>query len=175
MNTSLRTAAAVLLAAVANFGTMAQQAPAPNPLDVIPEKQPFDMPYGAPVSLERAEVVLGAALAEARNRGWKMVCAVADSGATLVALKRMDGGLLASVDIAMHKARAAVKFRRDTKNFEAGVQSGLTYLVTLDDFIASRGGIPLVDGGRIVGAIGCSGGTGSQDEAISKAGVAAFK
>lgn len=173
MNAFIRITAG--LACAAATGAFAQAAPAPNPLDVIPEKQPFDTPYGAPVSLERAEVVINAAFAEAKTRGWKMVCAVADSGAQLVALKRMDGGLLASVDIAQHKARAAVKFRRDTRNFEAGVQGGLTYLLSLDDFIASRGGIPLMEGGRIVGAIGCSGGTGSQDEAISKAGVAAFR
>ena len=71
-------------------------------------------------------------------------------------------------------ARAAAKFRRETKVFEAGIQGGSTYLVTLDDLIGSRGGIPLVEGGKLIGAIGCSGGTGSQDEVAAKAGVAAI-
>jgi len=98
-----------------------------------------------------------------------------DSGASLVSFKRMDGAQLASVDISMHKARASAKYRRETKAFEGGVQGGLNYLITLDDLIASRGGIPLVEGGKLIGAIGCSGGTGSQDEVVARAGVAALK
>lgn len=151
------------------------QAQQPNPLDAVPEKMPFDVPYGAPITLERADAVLAAAVAESRGRGWKMVCAVVDSGASLVSLKRMDGAQLASVDIAQHKARASAKYRRETKAFEAGIQNGLNYLITLDDLIASRGGIPLVEAGRIIGAIGCSGGTGSQDEVVARAGVALVK
>lgn len=147
-----------------------------NPRDVIPEKMPADVPYGAPISLDRADAVLTAALAESKARNWKLVCAVVDSGASLVSFKRMDGAQLASIDISLHKARAAAKYRRETKAFESGVQEGgMNYLLTLDDLIASRGGIPLVEGGKIVGAIGCSGGTGSQDEVVAKAGVAAFK
>jgi uncharacterized protein GlcG (DUF336 family) len=156
-------------------GAFAQPAAAPNPMDAIPERMPFDVPYGAPVSLERADAVLNAAIGEARRRDWKLVCAVVDSGAQLVALKRMDGAQIGSVDIASHKARASAKYRRETKVFEGGVQAGNTYLLSLDDVIASRGGIPLVDGGRLVGAIGCSGGTGSQDEVASRAGVAALR
>ncbi len=136
---------------------------------------PFETPYGAPITLDRAELVLAAALVEAKNRSWKMVCVIADSGGNLVSLKRMDNAQLASVDLAMHKARTAVKFRRDTKVFETNVQTGNVYQLTLDDMIASRGGIPLVDGGKIIGAIGCSGGAGSQDEVVSRAGVAALK
>lgn len=163
-----------LAAAAATFllASAGAQQPA-SPLDAIPEKMPFDIPYGAPISLERADVMINVALAEARRHDWKLVCAVVDSGAQLVALKRMDGAQLASIDIAAHKARAAAKYRRETKAFEGGVQGGNTYLVTLDDIIASRGGIPLVEGGRLVGAIGCSGGTGSQDEVAAKAGAAA--
>jgi len=165
----LAAAAAVFLLASAG----AQQ-PA-NPLDNIPEKIPFDIPYGAPISLERADAVLNAALGEARKHDWKLVCAVMDSGGQLVAFKRMDGAQLASIEIAQHKARASATFRRETKAFEAGIQGGNTYLVTLDGVIGSRGGIPLVDGGRLVGSIGCSGGTGSQDEVGAKAGVAALR
>jgi uncharacterized protein GlcG (DUF336 family) len=153
----------------------AQPAPAANPLDVVPDKMPFDVPYGAPVTLDRAEAVLAASLAEAKKRGWKLVCAVLDSGGNLVSLRRMDGAQLASIDIAVHKARVAVKFRRETKVFEANVQAGNVYQLTLDDVVASRGGIPLVGEGALVGAIGCSGGSGSQDEVVAKAGVAAFK
>lgn len=66
-----------------------------------------------------------------------------------------------------HKARAAARYRRPTKVFEEGIQkSDLKYILTLDDVIASRGGIPLVEDGKLIGAVGCSGGTGSQDEAV---------
>src|SRR5207253_9603472 len=98
--------------------------------------------------------------------------AMVDSGANLVAFARMDGAQIGSVAIAEHKARAAAKYRRETKIFENGVQEGnLHYLLTLDDVIASRGGIPIVDNGQLIGAIGCSGGTGSQDEVVCKAGA----
>jgi uncharacterized protein GlcG (DUF336 family) len=172
-----RTRSSLLVFSLALLGSgvsHAQTAPAANPLDVVPDKMPFDVPYGAPVTLDRAEVALAASLAEAKMRGWKLVCAVIDSGGNLVSLKRMDGAQLASIDIAMHKARAAVKFRRETKVFETNVQTGNVYQLTLDDVVASRGGIPLVGDGKLVGAIGCSGGSGSQDEVVAKAGVTAF-
>lgn len=164
------------LALLAGSAALAQQAAAPNPLDVVPEKMPFDIPYGAPISLERADAVLSAALGEAKAKGWKLVCGVVDSGANLVSFKRMDNAQLASIDIAIHKGRAAAKFRRETVIFENAVQkSGFNYILSLDDAIASRGGIPLVEGGKLIGAIGCSGGTGSQDEVVAKAGAAIVK
>jgi len=154
----------------------AQIAEAPltsNPLDVIPPEIPFDVPYGRPISLDQAQAVIHAAVAEAKKRNWKMNVAVADSGGNLVAFQRMDGAMLASIQIAEHKARAAVTFRRPTKVFEDGVQlMHLNYLLAFDGIIASRGGIPLIEQGDIIGAIGCSGGTDSQDEVVSKAGAA---
>ena len=144
-----------------------------NPLDVIPDEIPFDVPYGHPISLDRAQAVIQAALAEAKKRNWRMNIAVADSGGNLVAFQRMDGAMLASIAIAEHKARAAVTFRRPTKVFEDGVQlMHLNYLLAFDGIIASRGGIPLIDQGAIIGAIGCSGGTDSRDEVVSNAGAA---
>src|SRR3954464_4291951 len=171
-----RIAVAVAFAACA-LGAAAQQPPAAgqNPRDVVPDKMPFDVPYGAPVSLDRAQAAINAAVAESKKRGWKMNVAVVDSGANLVAFARMDGAQMGSIAIAEHKARAAIKFRRETKAFEIGLQEGnLPYLATLDDVIASRGGIPIVENGHMIGAIGCSGGTGSQDEAVCKAGAEAL-
>jgi uncharacterized protein GlcG (DUF336 family) len=99
--------------------------------------------------------------------------AVADSGGHLVAFQRMDGAMLAAIKIAEHKARAAATFRRPTKVFEDGVQAmRLNYLLAFDDVIASLGGIPLIDKGVIIGGIGVSGGTDSQDEVVSDAGAA---
>jgi uncharacterized protein GlcG (DUF336 family) len=145
----------------------------PNPLDVIPSEIPFDVPYGPPISLAQAQAVIQAAVAEAKKRNWKMNVAVTDSGGNLVAFQRMDGAMLASIQIAEHKARAAVTFRRPTKVFEDGIQlMHLNYLLAFDGMIASRGGIPLIGHGVIVGAIGSSGGTDSQDEVVSEAGAA---
>jgi len=154
---------------------LAAAAQQPNPMDVVPDKMPNDIPYGAPISLERADAALAAALGESTKRGWKLNCAVVDSGANLVSFKRQDGAQLASIAISEHKARTAAKFRRETKVFEGGIQAGNTYLLTLDDVIGSRGGVLLMEGGRIIGAIGCSGGTGSQDEVAAKAGAATVK
>ena len=156
--------------------SLAQQAPPPNPLDTVPEKIPFDIPYGAPISLERAEAAITATVAEAKKRDWKLNVAVVDTGGNLVAFQRMDGAQLASIQISERKARAAATFRRETKVFESGIQlNNLNYLITLDGVIASRGGIPLTEGGKIVGAIGCSGGTGSQDEVACKVGAGVVK
>ena len=144
-----------------------------NPLDAVPSEMPFDVPYGPPISLDRAPALIQAAVAEAKKRNWKMNVAVVDSGGNLVAFQRMDGAMLASIQIAEHKARAAATFRRETKQFEDGIQlMHLNYLLAFDGIIASRGGIPLIDQGMIIGAIGCSGGTDSQDEIVSKAGAA---
>jgi glc operon protein GlcG len=156
--------------------TRALQPTETNPLDFVPDKIPFDTPYGPPVSLDRAQAVIHAAVAEAKKRNWKMNVAVVDSGGNLVAFQRMDGAMLASIPIAEHKARAAATFRRPTKVFEDGVQlMRLNYLLAFDGIIASRGGIPLIDQGVIIGAIGCSGGTDSQDEIVSEAGAAVIR
>jgi glc operon protein GlcG len=144
-----------------------------HPFDVVPDKIPFDVPYGPPISLERAQAAINAVVAEANKRDWKMNVAVVDSGGNLVAFQRMDGAMLASIQIAEHKARAAAIFRRETKVFENAIQiNGFNYLMTLDGFIASRGGVPLIEGGKLIGAVGCSGGTDSQDEVVCRAGVA---
>jgi glc operon protein GlcG len=153
-------------------GAAPEAGPTSNPLDVVPDQIPFDVPYGPPISLERAEAVIHAAVAEARKRNWKMNVAVTDSGGNLVAFQRMDGAMLAAIQIALHKARAAATFRRPTKIFEDGINlMHLNYLLAFDGVIASRGGIPLIDQGALIGAIGCSGGTDSQDEIVSEAGA----
>ena len=165
----------LILLVMSAGAALAQQAepPKPNPLDVIPEKMPFATPYGAPISLARAQAAISAAIGEAEKRGWAVNIAVVDSGANLVAFARMDGAQLASVAVAEHKARAAASFRRATKVFEDAIQkSDNKYVLTIDGVIASRGGIPLIEDGKLIGAIGCSGGTGSQDEAACTVGAA---
>jgi uncharacterized protein GlcG (DUF336 family) len=150
----------------------AQTQPA-SPLDVVPDKMPFATPYGPPISLQQAQAIIQAAVNEATKRGWPGTFAVVDSSANLVAFARMDGSMLASISLAQHKARAAVLFRRPTRAFEDAVQrSGYNYVLSLDGAIAARGGVLLIEDGKIVGGVGCSGGTGSQDETICTAAAA---
>jgi uncharacterized protein GlcG (DUF336 family) len=173
----LRTLTAIALAAglLAAGSAYAQQAAAPAPaappdLNAIPDKMPFNTPYGAPITMDRAQGLVQAAVAEATKRGWAMNVAVVDTGGNLVAFARMDGAQLAAISISEHKARTAVRYRRPTVVFENAVQKfGFNYILTLDDVIASRGGIPLVEDGKIIGAVGCSGGVGAQDEATCMA------
>jgi glc operon protein GlcG len=141
-------------------------------LNEVPKQLPFNFPFGTPISLKEAQALIDAGIAEASKRGWPEIFAVVDWSGNLVAFVRMDGAQLGSISIAEHKARAAAKFRRPTKSFETGVQKyGFNYLLSFDDIITVGGGIPLVQSGRIVGAIGCSGGTTSQDEVLCQAAV----
>jgi glc operon protein GlcG len=148
----------------------AQQPPGPPDLSIVPETMPFNIPFGAPITAERAQALIQVAVAEATKHNWPLDIAVVDPHGDLVAFTRMDGAQLASISISQHKARVAARFRRETVIFEnAMVKQGINTFATLDDVIASRGGIPLVEGGKLIGAIGCSGATGSQDEAVCKA------
>jgi uncharacterized protein GlcG (DUF336 family) len=155
------------------FAAYGQQEPPVNPMDAIPDVMPFDIPVGLQITVDRAEQLINVVAAESKKRNWKMNIAVVDPSGYLIAFKRMDGAQLASIAIAEHKARTAAKYRRETKLFENAVNiQKFNYVLSLDDVIASRGGIPLVEGGKLIGAIGCSGGTGSQDEAVCKVAVA---
>jgi len=147
-----------------------------NPNETLPEKASF-MPYGEPIKLDQAKKAAEAALADATKRGWPMCIAVVAPSGDLVYFVKMDDCQYASIAIAQHKAKAAATFRRSTVNFERLLGRGpfFSYLATLDGVIASRGGNPIVVNGKIIGAIGVSGGTGSQDDVISNTGVAAVK
>jgi glc operon protein GlcG len=155
-------------------GALAQQPAAPAPAPV-PEQMPFDIPYGLPITVDHAKRLAAAAEAEAKKHNWKMNIAVVGPAGELIYFEKMDGAQNASIAIAQHKARAAATFRRETKIFEDAVDGGHPYVLTLDGVIASQGGFPLVEGGKIIGAIGCSGGTGGQDAASCRAGAELVK
>jgi uncharacterized protein GlcG (DUF336 family) len=143
---------------------MAQQAPPPS------------TPYGAPITLAAAKQAMATAEAEAAKNGWAVTIAIVDSGANLVMLHRLDNAQLSSVRIAEAKAKTAAEFRRPTKVFEDAVAGGGIGLRVLT-FGASvaEGGVPIVSGGTIVGAIGVSGVQSHQDAQIAQAGADAVK
>ena len=150
------------------------QQPAPTPAPV-PEAMPFNIPYGSPITLERAKQVADAAEAEAKKRNWKLAIAIVDPSGTLVYFVRADDTQLASIRIAQEKARASAQFRRPTKVFQDVINGGTPSLITLPGVVGSEGGNPLIENGKLIGAIGVSGATGGQDNVVSMVGAALVK
>jgi glc operon protein GlcG len=133
--------------------------------------------YGLPVSLENAKKAAAVALEEARKSNWKMAVAVVDSGGTLVYYEKMDNTQLGSADVAIDKARTAVRFKRPSKAFQdlvAGGGPGLRIL-GLPGAVPIEGGVPLIMDGQIVGAIGVSGDSSDHDGICAHAGAATLK
>lgn len=160
-------AAVTLLAApaAASAQTTPPQPAAPAPMPAV----------GAPLSLEQAQAVMAAAMAEARRQNWTMAVAVVEPNGALVAFERMDGTQYASMQVAQDKARSSALFRRSTRAFSDSVASGRVQVLTLTGAVAIEGGVPLVIGGRLVGAVGVSGGTAEQDGVVAAAGASALR
>ncbi len=171
-------AGALGVALLMSTGAFAQVPSNPdNPNDVVADTV-TPPPYGEPINIESAKKVAAAAIAEANKRNWNAFCvAIVGPSGDLVYFEKQDNCQMASTTIAPHKARTSARYRRPTLVFENLIGKGpyFNYLTTLDDVIASRGGNPLVVGGKLVGAIGVSGGSGAQDNVVSLAGVEALK
>jgi glc operon protein GlcG len=146
---------------------MAEQKPAtPVPPPIVP--------YGPPITLEQAKHVAAAAEAEARKNGWSMAIAIAEPTGALVYFAKMDNTQYGSIEIAQDKAATAAKFRRPTKMFTDALAGGHLFFLTFPEISAAPGGLPLVADGKLVGAIGVSGGAGHQDDVVAAAGAAAM-
>jgi uncharacterized protein GlcG (DUF336 family) len=174
----LAACAAVLImtAALAQSPAPAAAPPAPAPAGGTPDAIPFDIPYGQSIGLEKAKQVMAAAEAEARKRSWKMNIAVVDTNGEPVMFERMEGAQIASGTVAIGKARTSARFRRESRAFYNVMEAGHSYVGTLDPtLVASPGGFPLVENGKLIGAVGCSGGTGDQDAATCKVGADIMK
>jgi glc operon protein GlcG len=148
---------------------------------VLPDRavaqQPSANPdYGLAMSNEQAKAVAAAALGEAKKNGWRIAVAVVGPAGELLYFEKMDGAQLAAADLAQGKARTSILFRRPSKAFADQFAAGNTSFLSYPDKpVASEGGLPIVLGGKIVGAIGVSGGTGQQDGAAALAGASAAK
>jgi uncharacterized protein GlcG (DUF336 family) len=171
-------AGAACIALSIGTGAFAQVPPNPdNPNDAVSDAL-APPPYGEPINLETAKKAAAAAIAETTKRNWNAFCiAVTNPSGELVYFEKQDNCQYASIGISQHKARTAARYRRPTLVFETLIGKGpyFAYLTTLDDVIASRGGNMLVVDGKVVGAIGVSGGSGAQDNVVSLAGQAALK
>jgi glc operon protein GlcG len=127
--------------------------------------------YGPPISIALAKQIASAAEAEAVANGWPVVIAILDPGANLVLLHKLDHTQLGSVAVAQAKAQTAVKFKRPTKSFEEALAGGLKWLA-INDLCPVEGGLPLIQNGEVIGAIGVSGVLSNQDAQVAAAGAA---
>lgn len=130
-------------------------------------------PYGTPITLEQAKKILAGAEAKARENNWNVVIAIVDTGGHLVLLQRFDNTQFGSIEVARQKAWTAVAFRRPTKAIQDAVAAGGEGLrmLKLEGAIPLEGGLPIIVGGKIIGAIGVSGVMSQQDAEIGAAGI----
>jgi glc operon protein GlcG len=133
--------------------------------------------YGPSIVAEQAKTIAAAAIAEAKKNQWTMAIAIVDTAGDLVYFERMDHTQVGSVDIAQAKARSSARFKRPTKAFQDALAAGGEgwRILSLEGAVAVEGGIPLMSGGKIIGAIGASGGTSQQDGVTAAAGAATLK
>ena len=132
--------------------------------------------YGSSIGLEMAKRLAAPAIAEARKNQWTMAVAIVDVSGGLVYFEKMDDTQNGSVEVSISKARSAALFKRATKVFQDGVAGGGAGLriLTLKGAVPIEGGVPIVVDGKIIGAIGVSGGTSDQDGVVAAAALASF-
>jgi uncharacterized protein GlcG (DUF336 family) len=130
--------------------------------------------YGNPIPLEKAKQVAAAAVTEAQKNGWLMAVTVVDPSGELIFFEKMDGTQFGSIDVSIAKARSAARFKRPSKVYEDGLVAGGIGLRALKvpGAMPVEGGVPLLENGKIIGAIGVSGGQSPQDGQCANAAAA---
>jgi uncharacterized protein GlcG (DUF336 family) len=169
---------AIGLAAMAlGQAAVAQSPPGPLPSQApVPEQMPFDIPIGPSIELAKAKELAAAAEAEAVKHNWKMAIAIADPAGELLFFEKMDDTQFGSISVSQAKARTSARFRRPTSAFYDAIETGHPSVAAIDPTItAIPGGIPLVENGKLIGAIGCSGGASVQDAVVCKAAAGKLK
>lgn len=153
----------VVLAAPLTMSAAAATPPAPN--------------YGMPIGIEAAKKAAALAAAEAKKNNWTMAIAIVDGGGNLVYFEKMDGTQIGSIRVSQDKARSAALFKRPTKAFQDGVAGGGAglRLLKLEGGMPIEGGVPLIVDGKIIGAIGVSGGSSEEDGICAQAAAAGLK
>jgi glc operon protein GlcG len=152
----------VLAACFASFGLLTGSA---SPAELTVKKS---------LNLDIAKQIAAASEKEAASHQWHAFVVIVDEGGNVMYLERMDEAQLGSFDVSIAKARSALLFKRSTKIFEDAVHSGYMPVLKVPNAMPVEGGIPLVAEGKIIGAIGVSGGTPQQDGQMAQAGVDAF-
>jgi glc operon protein GlcG len=126
------------------------------------------------LSLDDAKRIAAAAEAEAKRNNWPVVISVLDDAGHLIYLQRADGTQLGSIEVSIAKGRGAILFKRPTKNFEEMLSAGRLGFLSAPNVLPIEGGLPVVVGDDIVGAVGVSGVKSSEDAQVAKAGIDAF-
>jgi uncharacterized protein GlcG (DUF336 family) len=126
------------------------------------------------ITLEAAKKMMAAAEAEALKQGWRMAIAIVDEAGNLILFEKLDDTQPGSIAVATNKARTAANFKRSTKTLEDMVASGRTAFLAVEGLLPLQGGVPVTVDGRVIGAVGVSGGTAAQDEQVALAGTAAL-
>lgn len=136
-----------------------------------PSSLPAQLRPAPVVAADGAQRALAAAVTEARRQGWAVSIAVVDAAGELVAFLRMDGAPYSSIDVARAKARTAARFRRPTRGLDSALTAGRLAILGLEGATPVEGGVPIVVGGEVVGAVGVSGVTSAQDAQVAQAGA----
>jgi glc operon protein GlcG len=164
-------AMALAISAGLALGSLAQAQQPAAPLVAAPPTPE----YGLPINNEQAKAAANAANEAAKGK-FRMAIAIVGPDGELVYFEKMDGTQNASVRIALGKARTSALYRRASKAFADQYAAGNTAFMTFPEQpIASEGGVPIIVGGKIIGAIGVSGGTGQQDGIVAMAGASVVK
>ena len=134
-------------------------------------------PYSPSINLEQAKAVAAPAIAEMKKNGWTMAVAIVDTGGNLIYFEKIDGTQTGSVALSIAKANSAAMYKRETKTFQDGLAAGGAglRLLGMSDVVPVEGGVPILADGKIIGAIGVSGGTAQQDHQVASAGAASMK
>ncbi|MDH7799456.1 MULTISPECIES: heme-binding protein [unclassified Beijerinckia] len=151
---------------------VAQQAGAPATSQPSPPPAP---PFGAPVTLDQAIKAATAAMAKAKDINVPNAVAVVEPSGDLVYFAKMNGAPYSAVQLAQQKAVASARYRRPTKVFYDAIEGGHPFYLTFPGVAGAPGGVPLIVDGKLIGAIGVSGGNGDQDMLVSGAGADALK
>jgi uncharacterized protein GlcG (DUF336 family) len=141
---------------------------------VASAQAPQRPPYGTAITLETAKRLAAGSAAEARKNNWNVAIAVVDNHGFLVYYEMMDDTQTASPVIAIEKAKTAAMFRRTTKELEDNIAAGRVAVLGLPGATPIEGGLPIVVGGKLIGAVGVSGVTSGQDGQIARAGIDAL-
>jgi len=171
---TLTLAFAVSLALLGSASAQQPATPVPAP---APPAAPAPLPgYGPTITLEKAKKVAAAAQEEAKKMNLTMAIAVVEPNGSLVYFEMVEGTQYGSVDIAIGKAKTSALLRRTTKLMQEqmGTPQG-NFISTFPYVVAIGGGIPILEGNRIIGAIGASGSTAANDHIVAEGGVAAIK
>ena len=134
-------------------------------------------PYSTPIGTDAAKKIASAAIAECKKNNWFMAVAVTDNNGDLVHFEKMDNTQIGSINVSIGKAKSAALFRRPTKAFQDVLAAGGEGLriLALQGAVPIEGGLPIIVDGKIIGAVGCSGGSSAQDGQACKAGIDGLK